>query len=160
MENKNEKVILAGGCFWGVQKSLDDMSGVTKTTVGYTGGEVEVPTYKDVCTGKTGHAEAVLVEFDSEAISFKDLVGKFWQIHNPTTKDRQGPDVGSQYRSAIFYFNDEQKATALASKKEKEESGEIGGSIVTEIEPAGEFYPAEDYHQKYFEKNGGGACHF
>jgi len=160
MENKNEKVILAGGCFWGVQKSLDDIKGVAKTTVGYTGGKVKTPTYEDVCTGSTGHAEAVLVEFDPETVSFKNLVDKFWQMHNPTTKDRQGPDVGSQYRSAIFYFNDGQKVEALESKKEKEESKEVGGPIVTEIEPAGEFYPAEDYHQKYFEKNGGGACHF
>ncbi len=154
-----ETATFAAGCFWGVQAAFDQVEGVTKTTVGYTGGHTEHPTYQQVCTDKTGHAEAVLVEFDPSVVTFDQLLDRFWDMHDPTTKNRQGPDVGSQYRSAIFYHSSEQRASALASKQRLEASGRLKRPIVTEIVPATTFWPAEEYHQKYFAKHGGASCH-
>ena len=131
---------------------------MVSTQVGYIGGTTENPTYKDVCTNRTGHAEAVRVEFDPAMVSYEDLLQVFWRIHDPTTKDRQGPNVGSQYRSVVFYHNEEQKKTALATKERLEDSGAFGDRpIVTEIVRAGKFYRAEEYHQRYYEKHGLGS---
>jgi peptide-methionine (S)-S-oxide reductase len=149
----------AAGCFWGVEDAFRQVDGVTKTTVGYTGGTAKSPSYKDVCTGRTGHAEAVEVEFDPAKVSYMQLLGVFWKSHDPTTMNRQGPDVGTQYRSAIFYHDAEQEAEALASKAELEKEHVFKRPIVTEIQPASEFYRAEDYHQQYFEKQGIRSCH-
>jgi methionine-S-sulfoxide reductase len=143
----------AAGCFWGVEDKLSKIPGVIETKVGYTGGEVENPTYRMVCTNTTGHAEAVHVSYDTDKIDFKALVRRFFEIHNPTTLNRQGPDVGSQYRSAIFYHNDEQRKIAESVKEELNQSGKFPYPIVTEIIPAGDFYQAEEYHQKYYAKN-------
>jgi len=150
----------AAGCFWGVEDAFRGLEGVTQTTVGYTGGRTKNPTYKDVCSHTTGHAEAVEVEFDPRQVSYQKLLDLFWEIHDPTTLNRQGPDVGSQYRSAIFYHDAEQEAAARASKAALEKSGKFKGAIVTEITAAPEFYRAEDYHQQYFEKRGVKSCHF
>lgn len=147
-----QRAILAGGCFWGLEKHLRETPGVTATAVGFTGGTTKNPTYEDVCTGKTGHAEAVMVEFDPARLSYRQLIERFWQIHNPCTQDRQGPDIGNQYRSAIFYFNDQQKEVAEQSKKDSADL--FKRPIVTQILPAAEFYMAEDYHQQYAEKTG------
>lgn len=133
---------------------------MTSTTVGYTGGHTKSPTYQDVCGHATGHAEAVEVEFDPQQVSYQKLLDLFWEIHDPTTLNRQGPDVGSQYRSAIFFHDPEQEAAARASKAALEKSGKFKSAIVTEIAPAPEFYRAEDYHQQYFEKRGVKSCHF
>ena len=154
------KATFAAGCFWGVQSSYDQLQGVLKTTVGYTGGNKKNPTYEQVCSDKTGHAEAVQVEFDQDRISYGDLVRHFFSMHDPTTPNRQGPDVGSQYRSAIFYHDEEQRKTAEVNKKELDSGDIFPRPIVTEITPASEFYMAEEYHQKYFEKNGFVGCHF
>lgn len=135
------------------------MKGVTSTTVGYTGGTMKDPSYKDVCSGATGHAEAVEVEFDPKQVSYDQLLSVFWQSHDPTTLNRQGPDYGTQYRSAIFYEDAEQEAAARRSKAELEKSGLFKRPIVTEIKPASEFYRAEDYHQQYLEKRGIKSCH-
>lgn len=135
------------------------MAGVLATTVGYCGGAPEQATYKQVCNGHTGHAEAILLEFDPAQISYRELLAHFWNMHNPTTLNRQGPDIGSQYRSAIFYFDDEQKEFALASKEQLKASGKFSAEIVTQITPAVEFFPAEEYHQDYHKKNGG-SCAF
>ena len=143
----------AAGCFWGVEDKLGKIPGVTTTLVGYTGGEVENPTYRMVCTNQTGHAEAVRVNYDSDQIDFETLVRRFFEIHNPTTLDRQGPDIGSQYRSAIFYHNEEQRQIAERVKAELNQSGKFPYPIVTEIVPAGDFFEAEEYHQKYYAKN-------
>ncbi|WP_198242931.1 peptide-methionine (S)-S-oxide reductase MsrA [methane-oxidizing endosymbiont of Gigantopelta aegis] len=148
----------AAGCFWGVEAQFRQLP-VSDTRVGYTGGDTENPDYKSVCTGLTGHAEAIEITYDPDKISYQDLLALFWQIHNPTTLNRQGPDVGSQYRSAIFYHNDEQKALALQSKLELEQRGVFNTPIVTQITPASVFYPAEDYHQRYLEKQGRSFCH-
>jgi len=148
----------AAGCFWGVEAQFRQLP-VLDTRVGYTGGDTENPDYKSVCTGLTGHAEAIEIKYDPEKISYQDLLALFWQIHDPTTLNRQGPDVGSQYRSAIFYHNDEQKALALQSKLELEQRGVFNAPIVTQITPASVFYPAEDYHQSYLEKQGRCFCH-
>ena len=149
-----EKATFAAGCFWGVEAAFRKVDGVTKTTVGYTGGKKTNPTYEEVCTDRTGHAEAVLVEYDPLKISYEKLLDVFWNKHDPTTPNRQGPDVGSQYRSSIFYHTSEQRDAALSSKKRLEESGKHGRKrIVTEIVPATEFYPAEEYHQMYYEKH-------
>jgi peptide-methionine (S)-S-oxide reductase len=149
-----EKATFAAGCFWGVEAAFRKVDGVTKTTVGYTGGKKTNPTYEEVCTDRTGHAEAVLVEYDPLKISYEKLLDVFWNKHDPTTPNRQGPDVGSQYRSSIFYHTSEQRDAALSSKKRLEESGRHGRKrIVTEIAPATEFYPAEEYHQMYYEKH-------
>ena len=154
---KVEKAIFASGCFWKPQFLFSQLPGVVKTQVGYCGGKVDSPDYKQVCTDTTGHAEAVLVEFDPAKITYKDLLAKFCTIHDPTTLNRQGPDVGSQYRSAIFYTNDEQKTEALAAlEKAKKEAG--GRKVVTEVVAAPTFWAAEDYHQDYFKKHGA-VCH-
>ena len=148
----------AAGCFWGVEETFRKLDGVLDTRVGYTGGHTEAPTYRQVCAGGTGHAEAVRVEFDPRTVSYEDLLDVFWQLHDPTQVDRQGPDVGSQYRSAVFVHSEEQEATARSSKQRQEAGGRHRRPIATEITPAGPFWPAEDYHQRYFEKRGGGAC--
>ena len=151
-----EKATFAAGCFWGIEQAFRQVKGVINTTVGYTGGTVENPDYKDVCTGATGHAEAVQIEFDPQVVSYDALLDVFWKIHDPTTKDRQGPDVGSQYRSAIFYHTLEQKQVAIASKAKAQKK--FPNPIVTEIVTAQSFYRAEEYHQQYLEKKGGHTC--
>jgi peptide-methionine (S)-S-oxide reductase len=153
------KATFAAGCFWGVEDAFRQVKGVKSTTVGYTGGTTKNPTYQQVCSDGTGHAEAVEVEFDPAQVSYEQLLNLFWEIHDPTTKNRQGPDVGSQYRSAIFYHDAAQQAAAQASKESLEKSGKFHRPIVTEITAAPEFYPAEDYHQQYFEKRGVRSCH-
>jgi len=157
---KMEKAIFAAGCFWGVEAAFRKINGVVDTRVGYTGGHTENPSYKEVCSHTTGHAEAVEVTYDPSIVSYKDLLNVFWKIHNPTTLNRQGPDVGSQYRSAIFYLNEEQKQQALDSKEEQEQSERFKRPIVTEITEATEFWEAEGYHQQYFEKNRRTVFHF
>jgi len=144
-----QKATFAAGCFWGVQYAFDHTKGVLKTYAGYTGGHVKDPTYEQVCSHTTGHAEAVEVEFDPEIVSYKQLLDLFWSIHDPRQKNRQGPDIGDNYRSAIFTYTPEQKTAAEASKSEQESKGGGKGPIVTEIVAAGEFYPAEAYHQHY-----------
>ena len=151
---KTEIATFAAGCFWGVEYAFRKVPGVLKTTVGYTGGHVKNPTYEQVCSHTTGHAEAVEVEFDPSKVSYEKLLETFWSIHDPTTVNRQGPDVGSNYRSAIFYNSPEQEKAAMALKGKLEKSGKFKRPIVTEIAPAKEFYKAEDYHQQYFEKTG------
>lgn len=143
----------AAGCFWGVEYDFEKVRGVVKTTVGYTGGTVPDPTYPMVCSDSTGHAEAVQIEFDPKVVSYDKLLDLFWRMHDPTTLDRQGPDVGSQYRSVIFYHSEEQRQAALRSEERLAKSEKLHGTIVTEIVPAGKFYPAEDYHQHYFDKH-------
>lgn len=149
-----EKATFGAGCFWGVEAAIRKIEGVASTTVGYAGGSFKDPTYKDVCSGKTGHAEVVQVEYDPSKVSYEELLRVFWNIHDPTTLNRQGPDIGTQYRSAVFFHNPEQEAAATASKQKLQSSGRYQKSIVTEITPASEFYRAEDYHQQYFEKCG------
>jgi peptide-methionine (S)-S-oxide reductase len=141
------------GCFWCVEAIFQDMKGVQKVVSGYTGGHVDNPTYKEICTGNTGHAEVLQVYYDPEVVSFKDLLEVFWQTHDPTTLNRQGNDVGTQYRSAVFYHNTEQKELAEKYKKELDKSGAFSSPIVTEIVPVSKFFPAEDYHQNYFNLN-------
>lgn len=148
------KATFAAGCFWGVEETFRNLPGVTETAVGYTGGSLDNPTYEDVCSSSTGHAEAVEVDYDPERISFEKLVDVFWGAHDPTTLNRQGPDFGSQYRSSIFYHSPEQESAAHESKRLLDESGKFRDSIVTEIVPAGKFWRAEDYHQQYFAKRG------
>jgi methionine-S-sulfoxide reductase len=152
MTKENQKAIFAGGCFWGFEKYLGEQTGVISTRVGYTGGTVPNPDYELVCTGTTGHAEAVEVVFDPSRTSYENLLEFFFTHHDPTTLDRQGNDVGTQYRSAIFYHTPEQKAAAEKAKQILEEAKVFRKPIVTEIAPAGEFYAAEDYHQKYLKK--------
>ena len=149
----NEKAIFAAGCFWGVETAFRKIEGVISTRVGYTGGHFKNPTYENVCSHKTGHAEAIVITFDPSIVSYNQLLDIFWKIHDPTTLNRQGWDVGTQYRSAIFYLNENQRAAALSSKEKLEKSGEFKKPIVTEIVPATEFYEAEEYHQQYHEKN-------
>jgi peptide-methionine (S)-S-oxide reductase len=148
----------AAGCFWGVEAAFYELDGVTSTMVGYTGGKTVNPTYQEVCTDRTGHAEAVLIEFDPEKITYQKLLDVFWSIHDPTQLNRQGPDVGSQYRSAIFFHSPEQESAARSSKESMQASGKFRSDVVTEIVPAVEFYPAEKYHQKYFLKHKHIAC--
>ena len=152
-----QQAIFAAGCFWGVQYYFDQVPGVTKTTVGYTGGHTENPSYEEVCTHTTGHAEAVLLEFDPAKVKYKTLCQHFFRMHDPTQLNRQGPDVGDSYRTAIFYFNDEQKTIAEAAKTAAQAN--FKQPIVTEITQATKFYEAEDYHQKYAERTGHGMCH-
>jgi peptide-methionine (S)-S-oxide reductase len=153
-----EKATFAAGCFWHVEEAFRHLNGVVSTRVGYTGGTFHNPTYEDVCTDKTGHAEAVELTYDPTKTTFEQLLSVFWDIHDPTTKNRQGPDVGTQYRSAIFYHSIEQKRTAEQSKKNLEQSGKYKKMIVTEITKATTFYPAEEYHQQYLQKHGMAAC--
>ncbi len=159
MNAQYEKATFAAGCFWGVEYRFRRIPGVVATRVGYSGGHTPNPTYQHVCTGTTGHAEAVEVEFDPTRISYTELLHHFWQMHDPTTRDRQGPDIGSQYRSVIFFHNEKQQQLAKNIKASLEQSGTYLAPIVTEIIPAAPFYPAEDYHQCYLEKKGLPGCH-
>ncbi len=152
------KATFAAGCFWGVEAAFRRVDGVTATVVGYSGGTTSDPTYKEVCTDTTGHAEVVQVEYDPARVSYEALLDIFWDNHDPTQLNRQGPDVGTQYRSAIYYHDDEQKTAASASKEKLASSGRYRRPIVTEITQAQEFYPAEDYHQQYLEKRGLASC--
>jgi len=149
---KVETATFGAGCFWGVEAAFRKAKGVLNTTVGFMGGNLKNPSYKDVCTDKTGHAEVVQIEYDSKVISYEELLDIFWDIHDPTTPNRQGPDIGSQYRSVVFYHNAEQEKIARALKEKLEKSGKFKGVITTEIVPAKEFYKAEEYHQRYYEK--------
>jgi len=149
----------AAGCFWGVESLFQKVKGVVQTTVGYTGGTYPDPTYRQVCTGITGHAEAVQILFDAKIVSYEELLSLFWRMHDPTTPNRQGPDVGTQYHSAIFYHSEEQRTAAERSKEEFDRSKVYINKATTQIVPASTFYAAEDYHQDYFEKQGGGSCH-
>ena len=153
------KAIFAAGCFWGVEAAFRQIPGVLSTRVGYTGGHTANPTYKDVCTDGTGHAEAVEVEYDPARVSYDQLLDVFWENHDPTQLNRQGPDWGTQYRSAIFFTSPEQEQAAKASKEKREKSGAYRKSIVTQIVPEAPFYEAEDYHQQYLEKRGLASCH-
>ena len=151
-----EKALFGAGCFWGVEAAFRRVKGVQATAVGYSGGHLSNATYEDVCSGKTGHAEVVEIEYDPAQVSYDDLLNVFWENHNPTTLNRQGPDVGTQYRSAIFFLSPEQEAAAKASKERVQ--SRFKNKIVTEITPASEFYRAEDYHQQYLEKRGLAQC--
>jgi peptide-methionine (S)-S-oxide reductase len=153
------KATFAAGCFWGVEATFRQLPGVTSTRVGYTGGATENPTYKDVCTDRTGHAEAVEVDYDPTKLPYERLLDVFWENHDPTQLNRQGPDYGTQYRSAIFFHSPEQEAAARASREELEKSGHYRKPIVTQIVPATTFYEGEDYHQQYLEKRGLASCH-
>jgi len=148
-----DRATFGAGCFWGVEAAFRKIKGVVSTTVGYSGGSSKNPTYKDVCSGRTGHAEVVQVEYDPSKTSYEELLNVFWSVHDPTQLNRQGPDVGTQYRSAIFFHNAEQEAAAKAAKAHLERSGRYRKPIVTEIIPASEFCMAEEYHQQYFEKH-------
>jgi peptide-methionine (S)-S-oxide reductase len=149
-----EKATFAAGCFWGVEDAFRQVKGVTDAAAGYTGGTQDNPSYQDVCSDATGHAEAVQVEFDPAQVSYDDLLSVFWRIHDPTTPNRQGPDVGSQYRSAIFFHTPDQEKEARASKAKQDASGRHRRPVVTEITPASRFWRAEEYHQRYNEKHG------
>ena len=151
-----ERATFAAGCFWGIEASFREIEGVLKTTVGYTGGTAADPSYEQVCSDTTGHAESVEVWFDPSKVSYDDLLSTFWTIHDPTSRNRQGWDFGSQYRSAIFFHSPEQEREAIASRDARQASS--SKQIVTQIAAASEFYDAEDYHQRYFEKHGGAAC--
>lgn len=151
-----ERATFAAGCFWGVEAAFREIEGVAQTAVGYTGGSTPEPTYEQVCSHATGHAEAVEVYFDPDQVSYEELLERFWQMHNPTTRNRQGLDIGNQYRSAIFFHSPEQQAAAKASRDGQQ--AERRKQIVTEIVPASAFYRAEEYHQRYFEKSGRAAC--
>jgi peptide-methionine (S)-S-oxide reductase len=151
-----EKAIFAAGCFWHIEEVFSKLKGVVSTRVGYTGGNTKNPTYEQVSSGKTDHAEAIEITFNPKVISYKELLETFWKVHNPTSLNRQGPDIGTNYRSAIFYTNEKQKETALKSKEEYQNS--ITKLIVTEIKKFDVFYPAEEYHQKYFKKNRRFSC--
>jgi peptide-methionine (S)-S-oxide reductase len=153
------KATFGAGCFWGVEAAFRQLKGVTGTAVGYMGGMLREPTYHDVCSGRTGHAEVVQVDYDPSQVSYQDLLRVFWENHDPTTPNRQGPDVGTQYRSVIFFHTPEQEAAAKASKDALAKSGRFKRPIVTEIQPAPDFWKAEEYHQQYFEKRGQAHCH-
>jgi peptide-methionine (S)-S-oxide reductase len=153
------KATFAAGCFWGVEATFRQLPGVISTRVGYTGGDTSNPTYKQVCTDTTGHAEAVEIDYDPAKLSYDKLLEVFWENHDPTQLNRQGPDWGTQYRSAIFFHTPEQKAAAAASQASLEKAGRYSKPIVTQIIPAETFYPAEDYHQQYLEKRGLASCH-
>jgi peptide-methionine (S)-S-oxide reductase len=159
MLEMEKKATFGAGCFWGVEAAFRQIPGVISTRVGYLGGTLDNPTYRDVCSGRTGHAEVVEVTYDADRLTYDDMLTVFWDNHNPTTLNRQGPDIGTQYRSAIFYHDDEQKAAAVASKDERDRSGRYRTPIVTEVTPASTFYEAEDYHQQYLEKRGLSSCH-
>lgn len=153
------KATFAAGCFWGVEATFRQLPGVISTRVGYTGGNSANPTYKDVCTDRTGHAEAVEVEYDPAKLAYNRLLDVFWENHDPTQLNRQGPDWGTQYRSAIFFHSPEQEGAAKVSKEKLEKARRYSKPIVTQIVPAVTFYPAEDYHQQYLEKKGLASCH-
>lgn len=159
MNNSPQYATFAAGCFWGVEEAFRSIMGVKSTMVGYTGGLSKNPTYSDVCTNRTGHAEAVQLEFDPAVVSYEKLLDVFWSIHDPTTLNRQGPDVGSQYRSMIAFHTPEQEVVARKSKEDLQKSDKFKNEIVTEIVPASTFYKAEEYHQKYYMKIGGGSCY-
>ena len=154
-----QKAIFGAGCFWGVELTLSKIEGVESTAVGYCGGKVPDPTYEIVCTGQSGHAEVVLVEFDPDKVSYDNLLEAFWSLHDPTTLNRQGPDIGAQYRSVIFFQDKDQAVVARASRDKLQQSGRFKNDIVTEIVPTAQFYRAEEYHQKYLEARGLGNCH-
>lgn len=154
-----EKATFGAGCFWGVEATFRQVPGVLSTQVGYAGGNIENPTYEDVCSDASGHAEVVEVTYDPSKVDYNTLLNIFWENHNPTTLNRQGPDIGTQYRSAIFYHSPEQRAIAEASKKQMDSGGRFRAPIVTEITPAAPFWRAEEYHQQYLEKRGLASCH-
>ena len=153
-----KKATFGAGCFWGVEAAFRQIDGVTRTRVGYAGGELDNPTYEDVCSHTTGHAEVVEVTYDDEVVSYDDLLNAFWRKHNPTQRNRQGWNLGNQYRSVVFFHDDEQREAADRSKAELDASGRYRKPVVTAIEPAQTFYPAEDYHQQYLEKRGRSSC--
>jgi len=155
-----EKATFGAGCFWGVEAAFQCVKGVVSTSVGYMGGWLANPTYPDVCSGKTGHVEVVEVAYDPSIVSYEELLNVFWSIHDPTSLNRQGPDIGSQYRSVIFYYTAEQEVAARASKEQLQQSGRYKKEIVTEIRPASHFWRAEEYHQRYFEKHGLTTCRY
>ena len=158
MANDNKKAVFAAGCFWGVESTFQQLDGVNSTTVGYTGGKVKNPSYELVCTGLTGHAEAVEVEYNPSVISFSELVDVFFKLHDPTTMNRQGPDIGTQYRSAAYFSDNEEKDIIESKINDLNESGEYTSRVVTEVEPIENFYDAEDYHQDYYKKRGIDGC--
>jgi peptide-methionine (S)-S-oxide reductase len=155
-----EIATFGAGCFWGIEAAFRRVPGVLDVAVGYSGGHTENPTYKDVCTDETGHAEVVQVTFDPARVSYKTLLDVFWRVHDPTQVNRQGPDFGSQYRTAIFFHSPEQETAAKESKAALEASGTLRRPVATEITPAGKFHRAEEYHQRYLEKRGAASCHF
>mgnify|MGYP002060049903 FL=1 len=157
-DTENKKAVFAAGCFWGVESTFQQMEGVKTTTVGYIGGKVKNPSYELVCTGLTGHAEAVEVEYNPQVVSFETLLDTFFQLHDPTTMNRQGPDVGTQYRSAAYFSNNEEKKIIENKIDALNESGKFSSKVVTEIEAISEFYDAEDYHQDYYKKRGIDGC--
>lgn len=159
MNSQFEIATFGAGCFWGVEETFRNLDGVKETAVGYMGGKTQDPTYEDVCTDQTGHAEVVQITFDPKITTYEKLLDIFWESHNPTTLNRQGPDIGTQYRSVIFYHSEKQKEIAEKSKKEQEDSGVYQSPIVTQIIPATEFYKAEEYHQQYLAKRGLDSCH-
>jgi len=154
-----ETATFAAGCFWGVEAAFREMKGVVDATVGYTGGHTDEPDYRAVCSGNTGHAEACEVKFDSDVISFDQLLDAFWKMHDPTQMNRQGPDIGTQYRSAVFFHSADQEEKTKASMKELFDSKKTRGPICTQVVPAVKFWPAEEYHQNYCAKTGRGFCH-
>ena len=161
VEKQNSKLEVAtfgAGCFWGIEETFRKTKGVSATAVGYSGGKTKNPTYKDVCTDETGHAEAVQVEFDPKEISYAELLNVFFTCHDPTQVNRQGPDFGKQYRSVIFFHTPEQEKLAQAAKEALDKSGKLKRPVATQIVPAAPFYRAEEYHQRYYEKRGGGSC--
>jgi peptide-methionine (S)-S-oxide reductase len=155
-----EIATFGAGCFWGIEAAFRRVPGVVDAAAGYSGGHTENPTYKNVCTDETGHAEVVQVTFDPARVSYKTLLDVFWRVHDPTQVNRQGPDFGSQYRTAIFFHSPEQETAAKESKAELETSGTLRRPVATEITPAGKFHRAEEYHQRYLEKRGAASCHF
>ncbi len=157
--NQTQKATFGAGCFWGVEVAFRNTKGVTQTAVGYLGGTMENPTYRDVCTGRTGHAEVVEVEYDPQQVSYEELLKVFWDNHDPTQLNRQGPDIGTQYRSAIFYYTPQQQQVAQTSKEQLEREGSFRRPVATQVVPASEFYRAEEYHQQYLEKRGLASCH-
>lgn len=158
-EENLQTATFAAGCFWGVEEAFRQVKGVKSTAVGYTGGTFKNPSYEDVCSDMTGHAEAVQIQYEPKQVSYEQLLEVFWSVHDPTTKNRQGPDIGSQYRSMISYHTSEQEMLAKKSKENIERSGKFRNGIVTEIVPVLTFYKAEEYHQQYYEKRGGGKCY-
>ena len=157
--NMTDKATFGAGCFWGVEEAFRKVEGVVETAVGYMGGGDKETTYEEVCTDTTGHAEVIQMEFAPEQVSYRELLEKFFDLHDPTQLNRQGPDVGTQYRSVVFYHSDGQREVAEQAKRDRDASGKYDQSVVTEISPAGVFHRAEEYHQQYVEKRGGGTCH-